>query len=170
MFRGNHPARSTKRAGLKIPAAFKEHMDAQGVTQFFITSTDGKRAEVWPLPEWEKVEDSLPGQHHGRRGGEVLEPDQLLRSAGGDGQPGPGPAAADSALQARLDSEVAVMGKTTYLEVHNREIFGEYLPANGMTAERSQGSGQRFDRRSDRPEPPRGAHDDSRKNAMCRFF
>jgi MraZ protein len=36
---------------------------------------------------------------------------------------------------ARLDSDVAVFGKTTYLEVHNREMFEQNLQANDMTAE-----------------------------------
>ena len=36
---------------------------------------------------------------------------------------------------AKLDAEVTVFGKMTYLEVHNREIFEQNLPANEMTAE-----------------------------------
>ena len=36
---------------------------------------------------------------------------------------------------ARLDAEVAVMGKITYLEVHNLAQFEEALPANAMTAD-----------------------------------
>ena len=31
----------------------------QNVTQFYITSSDGKIAEIWPLPEWEKREKQL---------------------------------------------------------------------------------------------------------------
>ena len=37
--------------------------------------------------------------------------------------------------KASLDSEVAVFGKTTYLEVHNRAIFEQNLPGNEMTAD-----------------------------------
>ena len=36
---------------------------------------------------------------------------------------------------ARLDAEVAVFGKMTYLEVHNRENFEKGLKGNEMTAE-----------------------------------
>ncbi len=86
MFRGNHPAKVDEKGRLKLPAAFKQLLDAQNVTQFYITSADGKCAEIWPLPEWEKREAQLAGsQHPGRGGPEISEHDQLLRSAGGNG-------------------------------------------------------------------------------------
>ena len=59
MFRGNHPAKVDEKGRLKLPAAFKQLLDAQNVTQFYITSADGKSAEIWPLPEWEKREAQL---------------------------------------------------------------------------------------------------------------
>jgi MraZ protein len=136
MFRGNHPAKVDEKGRLKLPAAFKQLLDAQNVTQFYITSTDGKSAEIWPLPEWEKREVQLAEfssmddavqkylnltSYYGQQvemdnQARVLLP-QILRGT------------------ARLDSDVAVFGKTTYLEVHNREMFEQNLPANDMTAE-----------------------------------
>jgi MraZ protein len=59
MFRGNHPAKIDEKGRLKLPSAFKQMTDAANVTQFYITSTDGKSAEIWPLPEWEKREQQL---------------------------------------------------------------------------------------------------------------
>src|SRR5580698_8469146 len=59
MFRGNHPAKVDEKGRLKVPSAFKQLVDATSVTQFYITSTDGKSAEIWPLPEWEKREEQL---------------------------------------------------------------------------------------------------------------
>src|ERR1039458_8140670 len=59
MFRGNHPAKVDEKGRLKLPAAFKQLLDAQDVTQFYITSVDGKSAEIWPLLEWEKREAHL---------------------------------------------------------------------------------------------------------------
>ena len=53
-FRGNHPAKVDPKGRLKLPAGFKELVDEANVTQFYITSTDGKKAEIWPLPEWER--------------------------------------------------------------------------------------------------------------------
>ena len=59
MFRGNHPAKVDEKGRLKLPAAFKQLVDAANITQFYITSVDGKSAEIWPLPEWEKREQQL---------------------------------------------------------------------------------------------------------------
>ena len=136
MFRGNHPAKVDEKGRLKLPAAFKQLLDVQNVTQFYITSTDGKSAEIWPLPVWEKREAQLAEDSNMNDAvqkylnltsyyGQQVEMDnqarvllpQILRGT------------------ARLDSDVAVFGKTTYLEVHNREMFEQNLPANDMTAE-----------------------------------
>ena len=136
MFRGNHPAKIDEKGRLKLPSAFKQLTDASNVTQFYITSTDGKSAEIWPLPEWEKREQQLAEfstlddavqkyitltSYYGQQveldsQARLLLP-QILRST------------------AKLDAEVTVFGKMSYLEVHNREIFEQNLPANELTAE-----------------------------------
>jgi len=136
MFRGNHPAKIDEKGRLKLPSAFKQMTDAANVTQFYITSTDGKSAEIWPLPEWEKREQQLAEfstlddavqkyitltSYYGQQveldsQARLLLP-QILRTA------------------AKLDAEVAVFGKMTYLEVQNRDVFERSLPANELTAE-----------------------------------
>ncbi|MGD0891208.1 MAG: division/cell wall cluster transcriptional repressor MraZ [Terracidiphilus sp.] len=136
MFRGNHPAKVDEKGRLKLPAAFKQLVDASNVTQFYITSVDGKSAEIWPLPEWEKREQQLMDfstlddavqkyldltSYYGHQveidnQARVLLP-QILRDS------------------AKLDAEVTVFGKLLYLEVKNREMFEKNLPAMEMTAE-----------------------------------
>jgi MraZ protein len=136
MFRGNHPAKIDEKGRLKLPSAFKQLVDAANVTQFYVTSSDGKSAEIWPLPEWEKREEKLAEasemddavkkylnltSYYGQQveidnQARMLLP-QILRNA------------------ARLDGEVTVFGMRTYLEVHNREVFEKNLPANELTAE-----------------------------------
>src|SRR3978361_1806638 len=61
MFRGNHPARVDEKGRLKVPADFKALLsgDPEAKQVFYITSKDGKRAEVWPLKAWEEVEARL---------------------------------------------------------------------------------------------------------------
>lgn len=136
MFRGNHPAKVDEKGRLKLPAAFKQLLDAQNVAQFYITSVDGKSAEIWPLPEWEKREQALAEfstlddavqkylnltSYYGQQvemdnQGRVLLP-QILRG------------------KAKLDADVAVFGKMVYLEVHNREMFEQNLADNDMTTD-----------------------------------
>ena len=62
MFRGNHPTRVDEKGRLKIPADFKRVVDERYGSQFFITSLDGERAQVWPMPEWQKIEDRVVNQ------------------------------------------------------------------------------------------------------------
>ena len=59
MFRGNHPTRVDEKGRLKLPAEFKRRVDELYGPQFYITSMDGKRAQVYPLKEWEQIEASL---------------------------------------------------------------------------------------------------------------
>ena len=136
MFRGNHPAKVDEKGRLKVPSAFKQLLDAANVTQFYITSTDGKSAQVWPLPEWERQERLLADystmddavekylnltSYYGQQveidsQARVLLP-QILRE------------------KARLNAEVSVFGKLIYLEVQNEQEFEQRLPAFEMTPE-----------------------------------
>ena len=136
MFRGNNPAKVDDKGRLKIPSAFKTLLDAANVTQLYITSTDGKKAEIWPLPEWEKREKLL-AEHSNLDDavekylnltsyyGQQVEMDsqsrvvlpQKLRDKG------------------KLDAEVVVLGKLTYLEVQNEAEFEARLTSYELTAE-----------------------------------
>jgi MraZ protein len=124
MFRGNHPTRVDEKGRLKIPAEFKRLIDEKYGTQFYITSRDGKVAEVYPFEEWQRLEEKFSrlsnfnpakknflkrtnyyGQQVEMDGqGRLLMP-QLLRES------------------AEIKGEVAVMGYLTYLEVHNMEAL-----------------------------------------------
>jgi len=136
-FRGNHPAKVDEKGRLKLPAAFKQLMDTDGVKEFFITSTDGKRAEIWPLPEWEKVEARLA--RAGSMDEAVEEFTNLVNYYGQqvemDNQ---GRVVLPQILRAKasLDGDVTVMGKLTYLAVNHRENFEKALPLDGMQGEK----------------------------------
>lgn len=135
MFRGNNPAKVDDKGRLKIPSAFKTLLDAANVTQLYITSWDGKSAQIWPLPEWEKQEKLLAARsledavekylNWTSYFGQQVEMDnqsrvvlpQKLREA------------------ARLDAEVVVLGKLVYLEVQNEKDFEQRILGDAMTAE-----------------------------------
>ena len=59
MFRGNHPTRVDEKGRLKVPAEFKRVIDEKYGTKFYITSLDGKVAQVYPFEEWERIEQKL---------------------------------------------------------------------------------------------------------------
>lgn len=137
MFRGNCPARVDEKGRLKLPADFKNLLagdEEEGEKKekkhlFYITSKDGKRAEIWPLAAWEEIEaklakmpNSLPAKqkfldetsYYGAMTemdvqGRLLIP-QVLRDAANVGSGG-------------KPADVVVFGKQKYLEVVNREAF-----------------------------------------------
>lgn len=133
MFRGNHPARVDEKGRLKIPAEFKRRVDEVYGPQFFVTSRDGKRAEVWPLKEWEKIEEAvskLPSGGAKRKFldvtnyyGQVVEMDaqgrllmpQGLREA------------------AAISGDVAVLGQQVFLAVVNDAKQRAALEAEPLT-------------------------------------
>jgi MraZ protein len=122
MFRGNHPTRVDEKGRLKVPAEFKRVIDEKYSTQFYITSLDGKSAQIYPFEEWERMEQKLAGLStfnptkkkfltRTNYWGQVAEMDnqgrlllpQLLRDS------------------AQLKGEVAVMGYLNRLEVKSME-------------------------------------------------
>jgi MraZ protein len=135
MFRGNHPTRVDEKGRLKIPAEFKREIDEKFGAQFFITSLNCERAQVWPMPEWQKQEEkvlampTVPAKkkwldltsYYGQVAemdaqGRVLVP-QVLRES------------------AKVTGDVVVFGKLNYLEVANHDLFKAKLEAEPMTAE-----------------------------------
>jgi MraZ protein len=139
MFRGNHPARTDEKGRLKLPAEFKRRIDETYNGRFYITSRDGRVVEIYPMQEWEKVEQKLASipnfnaakkklmdryNYFGQEAemdaqGRVLLP-QILRE------------------MANVMGDVVVFGNQTYLEVANRETFVANMDANPLTADDEQ--------------------------------
>jgi MraZ protein len=122
MFRGNYPTRVDEKGRLKVPADFKRVVDEKYGNRFYITSVDGRVAQVYPFEEWERIEQKLAHlsnfnptkkkfltrtNYYGQavemdNQGRLLLP-QLLRES------------------AQLKGEVAVMGYLNRLEVQSME-------------------------------------------------
>src|SRR5689334_24163164 len=137
MFRGNHPARVDEKGRLKVPAEFKRVLDEKYAgAEFYITSLDGKRAQIYPFEEWQRIEEKLARlstfnptkkkfldrtNYYGQvveidGQGRLLVP-QLLRDA------------------ADIKGEVAVVGNLTYLEVRNLEAYRKDIEEAAFTPE-----------------------------------
>jgi len=136
MFRGNHPTRVDEKGRLKIPAEFKRVIDEKYGQQFYITSLDGRVAQVYPFEEWERIEQKLAAlsnfnptkkkfldrtNYYGQQvemdgQGRLLLP-QLLRESG------------------QIKGEVAVLGNLTFLLVRNLELFKREIEEEKFTPE-----------------------------------
>jgi MraZ protein len=124
MFRGNHPTRVDEKGRLKLPAEFKRRVDEVYGPLFYITSMDGKRAQIYPLKEWEEIEESLKKMSpmdpvrrkfqdvtnfYGQMAemdaqGRLLIPQKLREMA-------------------KVTGDVEVLGSQTLLEVVNSDVF-----------------------------------------------
>src|SRR5258708_19777426 len=76
MFRGNHPTRVDEKGRLKVPSEFKRLLDEKYGTQFYITSLDGKVAQVYPFEEWQQIEEKLARSEE--HTSELQSPDHLV--------------------------------------------------------------------------------------------
>jgi MraZ protein len=136
MFRGNHPTRVDEKGRLKVPADFKRVIDEKYAQKFYITSTDGISAQIYPFEEWERIEQKLASLStynptkkkfltRTNYYGQVVEMDgqgrlllpQILREA------------------AQLKGEVAVLGNLTWLEVRNMEALDKEIQEQPFTDE-----------------------------------
>ena len=136
MLRGNYTARMDSKGRLKIPTGFRRHLEEKYGAEFYVTSLTGECARLYPLPEWESIEQRLallPSMDPARRKfldrtnyygqqatmdaqGRVLIHPLLRKSAG-------------------VVGDVAVLGYLTYLEVWELEHFERRLASDPYTVE-----------------------------------
>src|SRR4030088_2755313 len=128
MLRGNYTARIDAKGRLKVPTPFRRLIDEKHGGEFYITSLTGDNVRIYPLPEWESIEQRLsllPSMDPARRkfldrtnyygqqssmdtqGRVLIHP--LLRKS------------------AAVVGDVAVLGYLTYVEVWELEKFQQRL-------------------------------------------
>ncbi len=114
-----------EKSRLKIPASFKRYLDERyGRPDYYVTSLTGEYARIYPLQEWEEIENKmalLPTMDPARR--------KFLDRANYFGQmqqvDAQGRILIHTLLRgtAELLGEVTVFGYLTYLEVWSAERF-----------------------------------------------
>ena len=136
MLRGNYPARLDAKGRLKVPTAFRRHIEKNQGAEVYVTSLTGESVRLYPLAEWESIEQRLAllpsmdpalrkfldrtnyyGQQATMDGqGRVLIHPLLRKSAG-------------------VVGDVAVLGYLNYLEVWELEKFQQRLISDPYTEE-----------------------------------
>jgi MraZ protein len=130
MLRGNYITRIDNKGRLKIPTAYRRHLEEHYGSDFYVTSLTGEYARIYPMAEWTAIEERLavlPSMDPARRrfldrtnyygqnqtmdsqGRILIHP--LLRST------------------AEMVGEVAVLGYLNYLEVWSLDRFQARLAA-----------------------------------------
>lgn len=136
-FIGNPRTKLDDRGRLKMPAEFKSFIEkkyGKDFTSFYITSREGRDAEIYPMPEWQQhlgkiftMPKSLPARKKlldrynlfGDRAemdpqGRLLMPEEL-RNAG------------------LVNVEVKVSGEGSFLRVTSLQVLRESVSANPLT-------------------------------------
>jgi MraZ protein len=134
MFRGSHITRVDEKGRLKLPADFKRQIDEEYGGQFYITSRDGKTAEIHPMREWEAFEKKLAAVPTSSPAKQKLLKwiNYFGQQAEMDGQ---GRVLLPQTLRekAKLMADVVVYGNETHLMVSNHEDYEQDLASNPMT-------------------------------------
>ena len=128
MLRGNYTTRIDDKGRLKVPTAFRRHIQEKHGEEVYVTSLTGENVRIYPLPEWESIEQRLallPSMDPARR--KFLDRTNYYgQEATMDGQ---GRVLIHPLLRksAGVMGEVAVLGYLNYLEVWELERFQQRL-------------------------------------------
>jgi len=132
--RGNCPAKVDEKGRLKIPSMFLDELKEYG-NQFYITSTTGETARIYPMKVWSEIEDKLaqlPSTHVAKQKF-LLRTSYFGQQAELDGQ---GRLLLPAVLReaAQTTGEVDVLGTLNYLEVTNHTRVLDKLKSEPYTA------------------------------------
>ena len=136
--RGSCPAKVDEKGRLKIPAVFLDALKDYG-SQFYITSTTGESARIYPMKVWSEIEDKLAkvsSQNRAKRKF-LMRTSYFGQTVDMDGQ---GRVLLPAVLReaAKMKGEVTVFGNLDYLEVMNHARVLEDLKNAPFTDEDSK--------------------------------
>jgi len=135
MLRGNYLATVDEKGRVKIPADFLADLRKSG-TKFYVTSSSGEHARIYPMKAWEEIEKKLAklSSHNRAKQKFLARANYYGQAVEVDGQ---GRILIPPVLResAEMKGEVDVQGQLTYLEVWNHARFLEQLNRNPITAE-----------------------------------
>jgi MraZ protein len=128
VLRGNFPAKIDDKNRLKVPTAFRTHIEQKYGRELFVTSLSGNSVRIYPMPVWVEIERKLSEMAS-------LEPSRarFLDRVNYFGQIGELDSQGRVLIQPRLresaemTGEVDVLGHINHLEVWNHERFVEKL-------------------------------------------
>src|ERR1700757_1039594 len=134
-FRGNHQARVDEKGRLKIPAVFLEDLRKYG-NQFYITSTTGESARIYPMQVWIAIEEKLAkvsSQNQTKRKF-LMRTSYFGQVVDLDGQ---GRVLIPAVLResAQVKGDVDVIGKLDHLEVTNHTRMLDEMKNDPFTAD-----------------------------------
>ena len=138
MLRGRIPAKIDDKGRLKVPSAFRAHIEEKFGSAVYLTSLspNGEFVRLYPLPVWEDIEGklrALPTMHPSRRAFEMTTSywgqEAEIDSQGRILVP---PALRDAA---GLAADVAIVGMQTCLDFWSDDRIRSRIQDQGLTNE-----------------------------------
>jgi len=140
MLWGSLPAKVDDKSRLRVPAKFRRELPETINNTYFVTSDDGRCAQIYPIPVWERVAQKL--QEPPRMDPAKLKLQRFTSYYGLVTQMDPqGRILIPQRLRsdAQINGDVIVLAKSDHLEVWNEELFRKNLEENPYTqAEREK--------------------------------
>ena len=134
MLWGSYPAKIDEKSRLKIPAKFRRDLPDTEENTFFVTSDDGRCAQIYPIPVWERVAQKF--QEPPRMDPAKVKLQKFTSYYGSLTQMDPqGRILIPQALRedANITGDVIVIGKNDHLEVWNVEVIRKSLQEQPLT-------------------------------------
>jgi MraZ protein len=134
MLWGSYPARIDEKFRLKIPARFRRELPETEDETYFVTSDDGRCAQIYPISVWERIAEKF--QQPPRMEPAKLKLQKFTSFYGTLAQMDPqGRIVIPQALRedAKIAGDVIVIGKNDHLEVWNNDIIRSSLKEDPLT-------------------------------------
>ena len=133
---GHSPAKVDDKGRLKIPAGFRKVIEEKYGADCFITSTDGERAVIYPMPVWYDFQGRMakvPSTSQAKA--KLLERVNYFGQTGAIDAQGRVLVPAVLRNVAGIADDVVVLGNTDHLIVWNEERIQKRMTDNPLTPE-----------------------------------
>jgi MraZ protein len=133
---GHAPAKVDDKGRLKIPAGFRKIIEEKYGSDCFITSTDGERAVIYPMPVWYDFQARLakvPSTSQAKA--KLLEHVNYYGQAGTIDQQGRVLVPAVLRNVAGIADDVVVLGNTDHLIIWNEERIQRRMQEQPLTSD-----------------------------------
>lgn len=134
MLWGSYPAKIDEKYRLKIPAKFRRDLNESDDNSYFVTSDDGRCAQIYPINVWERIAQKF--QESPRMDPAKLKLQKFTSYYGIMTQMDPqGRILIPPFLRedAQIQGDVIVIGKSDHLEVWNNEVIRKSLQDAPLT-------------------------------------
>ena len=134
MLWGSYPAKIDEKSRLKIPAKFRRDLPDTEENTYFVTSDDGRCAQIYPIPVWERVAQKF--QEPPRMDPAKVKLQKFTSYYGALTQMDPqGRILIPQALRedANITGDVLVIGKNDHLEIWNVDVIRKSLQEQPLT-------------------------------------